>query len=81
MEGKSLDRGTWESNVTQNQKEVKSIGKCYSWLKTACSPPFLLKSVYLLSQPARLQTTTLRYALDYRSSRVWVLRAALRREK
>ena len=33
MEGKSLDRGTWESNVTQNQKEVKSIGKCYSWLK------------------------------------------------
>ena len=31
MEGKSLDRGTWESNVTQNQKEVKSTGKCYSW--------------------------------------------------
>ena len=28
---------------------------------TACSPPFLLKSVEFLSQPARLQTTTLRY--------------------
>ena len=27
---------------------------------TACSPPFLLKSVEFLSQPARLQTTTLR---------------------
>ena len=27
MEGKSLDRGTWESNVTQNQKEVKSTGR------------------------------------------------------
>ena len=28
---------------------------------TACNPPFLLKSVEFLSQPARLQTTTLRY--------------------
>ena len=28
---------------------------------TACSLPFLLKSVEFLSQPARLQTTTLRY--------------------
>ena len=28
---------------------------------TACNPPFLLKSVELLSQPARMQTTTLRY--------------------
>ena len=28
---------------------------------TGCSPPFLLKSVEFLSQPARLQTTTLRY--------------------
>ena len=31
---------------------------------TACSPPFLLKSVEFLSQPARLQTTTLRYNRD-----------------
>ena len=30
-------------------------------LYTACNPPFLLKSVEFLSQPARLQTTTLRY--------------------
>ena len=29
--------------------------------QTACSPPFLLKSVQLSSQPARLQTTRLCY--------------------
>ena len=38
-----------------------SIAIFMVWHYTACSPPFLLKSVEFLSQPARLQTTTLRY--------------------
>ena len=37
--------------------------------------PFLLKSLQFLSQPARLQTMTLRYALVYRGSRAWISRA------
>ena len=55
-------------------------GKCLSPY-TACSPSFLSKSVELLSQPARLQTTTLcfnealgrggdAYALVYHGSRL-----------
>ena len=50
-------------------------------LQTACSPPFLLKSVQFLSQPARLQTTPLYVTIrdqDQTSPRLSRLAARLR---